>query len=218
LAAFAAEARQAAANVSRWYPLGWLRALGDAKAIPSSPKVDVVEFLSTVGGSASGVNPLHVGFLKAGQAGRMIVPRMYEADKIFYEGSYFMAQADGDELPTAAIHLFDAQVEVQSVTVYLRVPRPIPRIGVIYPTAQVAPQRFPPALEFRLANSFTDLFDQERCFSMNVEIVEGVAIEKELPDPIKGSVIAVRSPKEDKNPVQISRLKAFSVCGAFQNK
>jgi hypothetical protein len=218
LSEFSKEAQRAAPNVSRWYPLGWLRALADAKRTRNSPKVDVVEFMSTVAGSATGVNPLQVGFLKVGQAGRMIVPRMYDADKIFYDGSYFMAQADGDELPTVAIHLFGAQVEVASVSVNLRVPLPIPRVDVIYPTPQVAPQRFPPAVEFRLANSFADLFVPEKCFSMNVEIEEGVAIDKELPEPISGSVIAVRFPKDSKNPVQISRLKSFTVYGAFQNK
>jgi hypothetical protein len=137
------------------------RSASSISSTPSSPKVDAVKSLSTVGGSAPDVNPLHDGFFKVGQAGRMIVPRMYDADKIFYEGSYFMAQADGDELPTVVMHLFDAQVEVQSVTVNLRVPRPMPRVEVIYPTPHIAPQRFPPAVEFRLANSFADLFARE---------------------------------------------------------
>jgi hypothetical protein len=100
--------------VSRWHLFAWLQAIRDGRVNSS---VRVVEFVSTLGGTAHQFDPRPFGFLRAFASLDPIAPD-FDVSTLFRAGRYFMALPADGLAPIVGIDLGpDATMAVDEVVV-----------------------------------------------------------------------------------------------------
>lgn len=99
--------KKATDKVSRWYVYSWAQSCRNAITVRGEPRIDVINFIRTLGGITKPLDPVRYGFFHTFCTPGKPLTEDFSPSNVVLDNDqlYFMAQKEGDKYPGVGIDL-----------------------------------------------------------------------------------------------------------------